>query len=171
MKKKFIFFPITFFLISAIVLPTNFTGLSSGLGTHSLAGGTLGYTIAETDFQAFILGFLSHALLDLMPHHDPNQNDPVELSFYSLFNLGGLWTSKEIYEETGGDSRFLWGAIGGILPDLEHIFYSDNCVGGNCPNKIYPAHNGTIPHHGDAPAFQGYLTETTVIGMCLTIYF
>ncbi|MBS3789195.1 hypothetical protein KGY79_13500 [Candidatus Bipolaricaulota bacterium] len=163
---------LVFSVTSLIVLvPFGQTVLASGFGTHSVVGGALGNRIAKTNFQAFVIGLLSHALLDYIPHHDPSTDDSFDVALYTGFNLGGLWTAKEIYQRTGEDSRFLWGTIGGIIPDLEHVFYFDRCVGGECPDKLYPSHNGTVSHHGDASKVQGYLTEAGLIGIGISIHF
>lgn len=171
MKGKVNVFGVIFSLSLVLLLFFSQLAFSSSLATHGIVGGTLGQHFAQSDFQAFIMGFVSHALLDFMPHHDPGKDDPFEITFYTLFNLGGLWTAKEMYDETEGDSKFLWGALGGMLPDLEHLFYFNRCTGGSCPSKIYPAHNGTIPHHGDASFAGGYLSEGALIGICVSIYF
>lgn len=154
-----------------LILYPNPVACASGYGTHSLAGATLGYNFAQDNLMAFLLGFFSHALLDVMPHHDPGRSDLAGLSFHTAFNLGGLYTTGKIYQRLEGDSRVLWGALGGILPDLEHILFAGSCWSGNCPRKIYPSHNGKIPHHGDAFPIQGYLNESAVLFFCYEITF
>lgn len=166
-------FLLSFFLLFYIILilyPSP-VACASGYGTHGVVGATLGYNFAEDNLMAFLLGFFSHALLDVMPHHDPGRSDLVGLGFHTAFNLGGLYTTGKMYQRLEGDSRVLWGALGGILPDLEHIFFAGNCWSGNCPRKIYPSHNGKIPHHGDAAPIQGYLNESAVLFFSYEITF
>ncbi len=171
MKRKFAIFGLIASAVFLFLFIPSRPVLSSTTSTHGLVGGTLAELVAESDFTAFVLGFFSHALLDMMPHHDPSKDDPFEMTFYTIFNLGNLFVTREAYEETGGSSEFMWGTIGGMLPDLEHLFYLDSCTGGYCPNKFYPSHNGTLPHNGDASFIRGYTSEAALIGISISINF
>lgn len=158
-------------LLICILISTQINAIGSGVGTHAVAGGALGYSLAQTDFQAFILGLTSHLFLDIMPHHDPELSNLIDLTFHAFFNLGGLVLMERIYKENEKDSRILWGAIGGVLPDLEHLVFWNKCGSNLCPQKIFPVHNGLLPHHGGAPFWQGYLYESSIITVSLVIAF
>lgn len=108
------------------------------LTTHMLAGGAIGRLVPQNPFLAFILGFLSHFVLDAIPH-----------SQYELKSLTGKKSSLEL--DMVIDERFLrdlgmisldfclgatlslaisgsslsvvCGALGGILPDFLLFVY------------------------------------------------
>jgi len=144
----------------------------SGLGTHGVVGGALGAWLARNPLEAFAVGFLSHALLDVMPHHDPVEEDPLDVGFFVAFNLGALFVAHETYRAHDDDQRILWGAIGGMLPDLEHLLFYEQCEGFElCSAKLYPTHNNRLPHHGDAPFLFGYALETAVSLLVIRIAF
>ena len=164
------------YLLLACILLSAFGGFSvplygAGVGTHGLTGALLGHVVAQADWQAFLLGFASHALLDMMPHHDPVVSNPYDLGFHVGFNLTGLYLVHRTYLGNQQDSKIWWGAVGAMLPDLEHLFFADQCVGGNCPGKLYPSHNGMLPHRGDAPFVTGYLNESAASGISLFLSF
>ncbi len=148
-----------------------FGGLGAGFGTHGVVGGGLGYNFAQTDLQAFVLGLTSHALLDIMPHHDPSLDAPVDLAFHALFNFGALWLTNEMDEKHAGNSRLWWGAIGGIIPDLEHIIFWNECGAGLCSKKLFPSHNRVLPHRGGASFWEGYFYESSLITISFILTF
>ena len=148
-------------LVLALCLPA----VGAGAGTHAVVGGALGYAWSEHPIVAFLVGFASHALLDVMPHHDPDPGDGPDIALFSAFNIGTLFATMEMYRASGRDPRFLWGAIGGALPDLEHLLFYRACEGFDlCAAKLYPTHDGTLPHLGGAPILVGYPLE---LGVCL----
>lgn len=152
-------------LLLTLLLGLSLPLSASGLGTHGITGGTLGHLIAQNDWQAFLLGFASHALLDMMPHHDPVVGNYADIAFHVGFNLTGLYVIDRMYALEDRDSKILWGALGGMIPDLEHVFYAGECVGGYCPQKLYPSHNGTLPHRGKASFVTGYMNESAMSGL------
>lgn len=170
MRTEILSIAVFLFLIFVLFLTPTY-GRASGFGTHAIAGGTLGYSFAQTDMQALILGLTSHIFLDIMPHHDPKLSDTFDLGFHAFFNLGALVIVERMYTEKDSDSRLLWGAIGGILPDLEHLLFLGKCGPDLCPQKIFPVHNGRLPHHGSAPFWKGYLYESSVITISLLLTF
>ena len=89
--------------------------------SHVLAAGYVGGKIGNP-FLAFLAGILIHLILDAIPHYDttdkgkytPRQWALVLVDFaIGLFIIFGL--IKPVYNLK---SPFLWGAFGGILPDL-----------------------------------------------------
>lgn len=145
---------------------------AASFGTHGVVGAALGYSLGQNPVHAFIIGFVSHALLDMMPHHDPVLADYLDLGFYSAFNVGALFTVGELYSANENDPRILWGAIGGALPDLEHILFFKACEGFDiCEKKLYPTHNGLLPHPGDAPFLAGYTLEVGVCYLAIELSF
>jgi hypothetical protein len=128
-------------------------------------GGLLGYAWTESPVLSFLIGFASHALLDMMPHHDPDPTDGPDIALFSAYTFATIFATAEIYRVTEGDARFVWGAIGGALPDLEHVLFYGACDGFDlCEAKLYPTHDGTLPHLGSAPVLVGFPLE---IGACL----
>jgi len=148
-----------------LVLAVGLPSAGSGAGTHAVIGGALGYAWSESPIVAFLVGFASHALLDVMPHHDPDPGDGPDIALFCAFNIGTLFATMELYRACDRDPRFLWGAIGGALPDLEHLIFYKACKGFDlCEAKLYPTHDGTLPHLGGAPMLVGYPLE---LGACL----
>ncbi|UCF10562.1 MAG: hypothetical protein JSW65_02510 [Candidatus Bipolaricaulota bacterium] len=139
--------------------------MASAFGTHAIVGGLLGVAWSESPVVAFLIGFVSHALLDMMPHHDPDPTDGADIALFSAYTFATIFATAELGRRTEGDPRFVWGAIGGALPDLEHVLFYRACGGFDlCEAKLYPTHDGTLPHLGSAPVLVGYPLE---IGVCL----
>jgi hypothetical protein len=148
------------------------TGGASGFGTHAVVGGAIGLALTESPALAFLIGLASHALLDVMPHHDPDPDDGPDIALFSGFTFATLFTAAEVYRRSGYDPRVLWGAIGGALPDVEHLLFYRACDGYElCPAKIFPTHDGTLPHLGGAPVLVGYPLEIAACLLAIRIAF
>ncbi len=102
------------------------------LTIHATAGALIG-SYVDQPFIAFLLGFISHFLLDILPHHDGNIftkgqvpksrrefyfNKVIGLIYFDLclaiIVAGALFTNN-IHFLT---KSIIWGIIGGILPDI-----------------------------------------------------
>ncbi len=102
------------------------------LSVHAAAGVLIGSTINNSPI-AFIVGFLSHFFLDMMPHADPDIpaqghnakslrkkyfNKIVALVYFELcvgvITLAALLTNN-IHLIT---APIIWGVLGSILPDI-----------------------------------------------------
>ncbi|OGY41831.1 MAG: hypothetical protein A2Y82_00670 [Candidatus Buchananbacteria bacterium RBG_13_36_9] len=97
------------------------------LSVHATVGAIIGENV-NTPLLAFVLAFISHFILDIIPHGDKElikayRNDfknkaMLYLIYFDLVTtpilLGLLFYSGHItYSRT-----VLWGIIGGILPDI-----------------------------------------------------
>lgn len=117
------------------------------LTTHAVVGGAIGRLLAFNPFLAFIVGFLSHFILDIIPHWDyPLQSKTtdsrgmkqlhfrfglpavIDFSRIGLDFLIGLALVYWLFPLSQGTSWFtssvIWGALGAILPDALQFVYS-----------------------------------------------
>jgi hypothetical protein len=81
--------------------------------THALVGAVAG-ALAGPPILAGVCGVVSHALLDLVPHEDPEALAPILLDAagaLAVLALGVL----------AGTPGFVAGALGGVLPDLDNV--------------------------------------------------
>ncbi|MFH1392363.1 MAG: hypothetical protein ABIG90_01615 [bacterium] len=93
------------------------------LTIHAAVGGLIGEKITNNQWLALVFGFLSHFILDMIPHNDSviidQKNKPVlflrvVLDLIFLFIFMQIW----IYCFNLKNNRvFLAGAIGALLPD------------------------------------------------------
>lgn len=101
---------------------------------HVLAGAAAA-SYASTFYTALPVGLVTHALLDMVPHHDYGSIPPgvidglVGLLALALFAMGPRPVAA-------------WGAAGGGIPDLEVFLGYFNLV----KRQWFPTHNGLLPH-------------------------
>ena len=118
------------------------------LATHSLVGAFIGKEIGYPPL-AFLLGIISHMLLDAIPHADgpddkPDQkeSDPISFDQYALVAVDiAMGLVVFIYLGSKGElsTSAIWGAIGSILPDaLDNVpFYSGKLRSIFSPLKLF----------------------------------
>lgn len=108
---------------------------------HSFTGAALGAVVAHP-LPAMLLGLASHAALDEVPHRDYSQ--PIHAVVDALASLALLMGAAAWLSERGLGTRlpgFWWGAVAGVLPDLEvAIGYFLH------QKQRFPTHNGLLPH-------------------------
>ncbi len=130
------------------------TGHAFSGGAHAIAGASLGQMMSH-ESGAFLAGFASHALLDMIPHGE-----------WSLVTQGALFAGAALLihqeVERTNDRRLIWGAVGGVIPDLEHFLYDMGWIN----KKYFPTHNGTLPH-GRTHKWAGLWIEAGVTGIVL----
>lgn len=95
--------------------------------THALVGATIG-NITNNPLVAVILGIISHHLLDYIPHYDPgsfyygkkspNNLTPQQLYMAVIDVSMGIGYLAMIVVVINHNTNLLWGALGGVLPDL-----------------------------------------------------
>jgi len=92
------------------------------ISVHFLAGGVIGEAIGNP-FLAFLLGIVLHFVLDAIPHFDNVLKNGKwnyrQVIFTALDAAATAWIlfvylKPDIYLA----SPLLWGALGGVLPDL-----------------------------------------------------
>lgn len=94
---------------------------------HTAVGGAIGAFGANAPLS-FILGAVSHYPLDILPHWDLKK-----MWIDTVLTIGGLALLLIFF----GGGPIFWGALGGALPDLEHLLPHRK--------KLYPSHG---PRHG-----------------------
>ena len=98
------------------------------LTTHATLGAVIGKAVGNP-LLAFIFGFLSHFLIDMIPHGDTGLSDNFRVhkrkrkqavayvmidGIIALFFVLILANTKDIMSIR----NFTWGIVGGVLPDL-----------------------------------------------------
>lgn len=104
---------------------------------HACIGAGVGSFTGKKS-AAFAGGVISHAIADALPHKDltPELEAPLLLAA-----LAGIVYWK------GFDSPEFWGALGGVIPDLEHALAF---AGVTSPEqKVFPTHIDHGKFHGD----------------------
>lgn len=104
-------------------------------GSHAMTGGALGLKLTNSPFEAFLIGLASHALLDVIPHTNPPLKSPGTQAYLAADGL----LLYDAWRRNDYDDRIFWGALGGVLPDLEQR-------PGYTGEKVFPTHNGTLKH-------------------------
>jgi len=119
--------------------------------THLIAGDTVGYLTGDP-IVGFVAGTVSHALLDMVPHHDFKRIRFCIVDILSgslLFLLFLLYGQPEV--------GMIAGAIGGIWPDIEIPLYYFDYI----KKKYFPSHSGLIKHR-QASFAPGVLVQVAV---------
>jgi hypothetical protein len=122
--------------------------------THALIGAALG-RLAGRPGRAFAAGVASHFLLDRLPHRD--YKGPLWLLLDGCGTLAVLAAAL-----MSGTPGVLAGAIGGIVPDVEHLGDTVNPE----PQGLFPSHRF---RHGARSLRQGLLTELLVATSALLL--
>lgn len=118
-------------------------------GTHALVGAGLAYEFADSPFDGLVLGIVSHAVLDAIPHNDQTRWIPAITLAVSAMAI------NEMYKKSGNDPKVLWGAAGGVLPDLEHALYAAGIIKRN--QKVFPTHTGLIKQPRTSPEIAAFV--------------
>ena len=125
--------------------------------THALVGAVLGKFL-DRPGVTFLTGATSHTLLDYLPHND-SQHPLV------LFGNGcGVFAVLAAACVTR-DKGMLAGALGGVLPDLEHIREGTPPAG----TTIFPGHH--FLHEGRYSAALGIGVEVVLAATSLLALF
>ena len=105
---------------------------------HAAIGAALGRVVKNKPL-ALLVGIASHGVGDLIPHHDMGPAEtPVVFATLGKIALVHGWNSPQF-----------WGALGGVLPDFEHIpaeLKKDPRRFEPMPEKWFPTHNGKLNH-------------------------
>ncbi len=103
---------------------------------HAAIGAAVG-SLAGSKPGAFAGGVLSHLVADALPHKD---FDPKIEAVLIAAALAGLAEWK------GTGSSAFWGAIGGVLPDIEHALMLARLI--SAEQEIFPTHVQDGKYHG-----------------------
>lgn len=126
--------------------------------THLVAGATAGF-LAESPVEGFALGVLTHIVLDVIPHHD---HETVVNCFLDV--AAGTAAFLLVMVIFRPDMRILWGAVGGVLPDIEIPLFHFRLI----RRRFFPSHSGWFPHLSTTRV-RGLLVQTLVIILGLWI--
>ncbi|MFA5188634.1 MAG: hypothetical protein WC460_04705 [Patescibacteria group bacterium] len=97
------------------------------LSVHATVGAIIGENV-NTPLLAFVLAFISHFFLDLIPHGDQQlikayRNDfknkgMLYLIIFDIFSTIILLTLLFYFHKISFNANVLWGITGGVLPDI-----------------------------------------------------
>lgn len=140
---------------------------------HVIPAGYVGEMIGNP-FLAFLAGIVIHFILDCIPHYDTTDGGKYTLRQWALVLMDlavGLYIILFILRpEFNINSPFLWGAFGGILPDLFEItpfinkVYRRNKIGAT----VHKFHNGIQKIH--IKSIPGLLVQVFVIILFSYLY-
>lgn len=127
---------------------------------HMAVGGALG-SFVDGRGVPFALGLGSHILLDVIPHYEFEK-----IWVEAAIVVGVLGTMIAI--GLGGSGVF-WGAVGGVLPDIENLLWKQGVLPGRW--KMFPGHNRRlrrfVPHGRALPVrhawWQAGITAASVL--------
>lgn len=134
--------------------------LAAGADIHAVTGAAIAYRLADNDLEAFALGVASHALFDAIPHYDPWPfKKKIGVHELQIGLTMGLLIDR--YEASGQDNRLFFGAVGGVIPDLDHFVNKERS------KKVFPTHNGTIKHGRQLSRDEGIALNLVLTGLAI----
>jgi hypothetical protein len=101
------------------------------MATHALIGATLGRFIRNRP-AAFLAGVLSHGIADVIPHKEFHLKTDAPVAALAFAFIAWKY---------GADSPEMAGALGGVIPDAEHV---PAVFGAGHEHEIFPTH-GDFP--------------------------
>lgn len=97
------------------------------LSVHTAVGAVIGENISSPLF-AFVLGFLSHYILDMIPHGDEEivkayrqdfkNRGILYLIIFDLFSTAILLFLVFYFQKISFNPSVVWGIIGAVIPDF-----------------------------------------------------
>jgi hypothetical protein len=128
--------------------------------THLLVGAVVGGSTAlagHPPWLAFLGGVASHAVLDMLPHHDYHR------ARWAVFDLAAGVALGFLALPGLSPAARLWGGLGGVAPDLEvagnHVLLS---LGRRGWRNRFPSHTGVLPHPQCSAAL-GFLIQFLLV--------
>jgi len=97
---------------------------------HMAVGAAAGSLVGGRG-AAFGLGLASHVVLDLIPHYEFTK---IWLEACAIALLFGAMLALGL-----GATPVFWGALGGVLPDVENFLWRMGLIRGR--DKCFPGHN------------------------------
>ena len=105
--------------------------------THALVGGLAG-GVVPTGLGSFVTGVATHAVCDMIPHHDYHE------VYWGVLDAGLAITLITLLARVHpAPTLYVAGAVGGAIPDLE-IMLSHILPKGF--RGMFPTHSGLLTH-------------------------
>ena len=123
--------------------------------THLAVGAALG-TLTGNRGLAFVFGLASHIPLDVLPHYEFEKmwvEVAVVVAALAAMVAAGL-----------ASTGILWGALGGILPDLENLLWRLGILPDD--RKVFPGHTPRLSRilpHGRQLGPRHAVTQAVII--------
>ncbi len=154
------------------------------LTTHVMVGATLALTLApDRPWLAFVLGFVSHLLIDVIPHGDAEmytkyqkgQQIRLALAYNAIdavvaIVLIGILLNLPLGEMSRGIATL--GIFGGVLPDLlaglREVAKSRWLEAFHRIHFFF--HDGVTKRWGDVPLWLGIGAQVIVIGALFPLF-
>lgn len=119
-------------------------------------------SLFKRPLTAFAAGLAGHALLDLIPHKDVSAHKAEGLLVLIMLGLVG--------STCGLSSPSFWCAMGGVLPDVEHVLPWTDPKRGH--RRRFPTHNR--PFHSlkvpGAPHYRVQLLTQSAVSMMALLF-
>jgi hypothetical protein len=107
-------------------------------------GGALG-SLVDGRAAPLAIGLGSHIVLDVIPHYE------FEKMWIEVVVVTGVLGALLVLGH--GNSAVFWGALGGVLPDIENLLWKQGVLPGRW--KVFPGHNRRlrrfVPHGRPLP--------------------
>ncbi|MDG1949652.1 MAG: hypothetical protein P8J32_02380 [bacterium] len=150
------------------------------LTTHATLGAVIGHAVGNP-VLAFVFGFISHLLIDMIPHGDTGLADNYKIhhkkkktalayvmvdAIFAIFFVLMLANTKDLTSM----QNFTWGIIGGVLPDLLTGIYEITKTkflkGFNTVHFFF--HDYFVKRKGDVPLRYAILAQIVLIAYLQT---
>lgn len=150
------------------------------LTTHATLGAVIGHATGNP-LLAFIFGFISHLLIDMIPHGDTGISDNFRIhkrrrkhavayvmidGIIALFFVLMLANTRDIESMRS----YSWGIVGGVLPDLlvgVHEITKTRLL--DWFNKLhFYFHDYFVKRKGDVPLYYAILAQIVLIAYLQT---
>lgn len=150
------------------------------LTTHATLGAVIGHATGNPPL-AFIFGFISHLLIDMVPHGDTGISDNFRVhkrrrkhavAYVTVDAIIALFFVLLIANTRDLDSMrtFTWGIAGGILPDLLVGLYE--LTKAPLLRGFYKLHfffhNYFVKRKGDVPLYYALMAQIVLIAYLQT---
>jgi len=150
------------------------------LTTHATLGAVIGHAVG-IPYLAFIFGFISHFLIDMIPHGDTGLSDNFRVhkrrrkhvvafvmidAIIALFFVLLLANTRDIESMR----TFSWGIVGSVLPDfLVGIYDITKTPLLRWFNKLhFYFHDFFVKRKGDVPLYYALMAQIVIIAYLQT---
>lgn len=142
---------------------------------HTIVAGVVGSYVGDP-FLAFLVGIVIHFALDAVPHFDTTDDGNITARQLTLimvdFLIGLLIIFYIMHVKLSFGSPFVWGAVGGNLPDLlDNIpFWKENFRGSKIGRRIHHFHEIIHSKVFDLKPVQGILSQYLISLLFVWLY-